>query len=383
MNRRSFVEGGAAALASLAAGSPTRDDSLQKRIRVGVIGCGSVSGRYLPNLTASPHVELVSTCDRIPERAVKRAAEFKVPNHYPSIQEMIAGAPFDLLVNLTDMQEHEHLNRTALRAGKHVWSEKPMANSASAAAKLLELARKENLRFWGAPTVVTSPQFAFMAKTLNSGSLGPVSAAHASYGHLGPDWSAFFYERGGGSMPDLGVYNYTTLTGLLGPAKEVAAMTSIVTPTRKVHNKGEIRVEAEDNAHVMIRHSNGAISHTECGFNFFTATEHDHTDQDHHTISIIGRDGSMHLCGYDWAPHAVDLATKTKSELTKHAVGAQGYVWEWGASLAAECLATGKDLLITPEHAIHIVEVMEASRESQRTGRRVDIKTTFKWPVIS
>jgi len=78
--------------------------------------------------------------------------------------------------------------------------------------------------------VVNSPQFAFMSKTIQEGKLGKVSAAHAHYGHLGPNWSAFFYEKGGGSLPDLGVYNLATLTGLLGPAKFVTAMTSIVTP---------------------------------------------------------------------------------------------------------------------------------------------------------
>src|SRR5438128_2196274 len=83
-------------------------------------------------------------------------------------------------------------------------------------------------------TVVNSPQFAFMAKTLNERTLGRVAAAHADYGHTGPDWSSFFYEKGGGSMPDLGVYNLTTLTGLLGPAKAVTAMTSVVTDTREI-----------------------------------------------------------------------------------------------------------------------------------------------------
>ena len=70
------------------------------------------------------------------------------------------------------------------------------------------------------------------AKALASGKLGKVAAAHADYGHTGPDWSAFFYEKGGGSLPDLGVYNLTSLTGLLGPAKNVVALTSIVTPSQ-------------------------------------------------------------------------------------------------------------------------------------------------------
>ena len=64
-----------------------------------------------------PHVELVSTCDIIPERAKAQAGKFKVPNQYPNIDQMLAGAAFDLLVNLTDMQEHERLNRQAIEAG--------------------------------------------------------------------------------------------------------------------------------------------------------------------------------------------------------------------------------------------------------------------------
>ena len=81
------------------------------------------------------------------------------------------------------------------------------------------------------------------ARAIQEGKLGKVSSAHANYGHTGPTWSAFFYEKGGGSMPDLGVYNLATLTGLLGPAKSVMAMTNIVTPERTVDNKGKIKVD--------------------------------------------------------------------------------------------------------------------------------------------
>ena len=109
--------------------------------------------------------------------------------------------------------------------------------------------------------MVESPQFAFMAKTLSSGALGRLAAAHADYGHTGPDWSAFFYEKGGGDLPDLAVYNLTTLTGLLGPSKSVTAMTSIITPVRKVQDKGEIQVEAEDNSMLLLEHADGLISH--------------------------------------------------------------------------------------------------------------------------
>lgn len=204
-----------------------------KKLRVALIGCGSVSNRYLPQLLSSPVIEVVSLCDIKYERAVNQNKEYKVnAQTYPNIDAMLAGVPFDMMVTTTDMQVHGELNKKALMAGKHVWSEKPMANTYAEGKALLDLAKSKGLRIWGAPAVVNSPQFVFMSKAIQEGKLGRVASAHGQYGHTGPGWSAFFYEKGGGSMPDLGVYNMATLTGLLGPAKSVMAMLSIVTPER-------------------------------------------------------------------------------------------------------------------------------------------------------
>jgi len=383
MNRRDFTKttlvAGAAVASTgvrvLAADSP-------RRIRTGVIGCGSVSNSYLPAFTKSPYVEVVSLCDIRYERAQKQGTKFNVAKTYPHIDAMLAGEPFDFLIDLTDMQVHEGINRKGLEAGKHVWSEKPIANSLAAGQKLLELARKKNLRLWGAPITVQSPQFAFMAQTLAKGTLGRVAAAHAFYGHEGPTWSAFFYEKGGGSMPDLAVYNFTSLTGLLGPAKYVSAMVNIVTPERTVGDKGRIKVTEEDNAMVLMDHGNGAISHVQSGFNYFNPHGHSGRDESRHTIQFTGNAGYMGLVGYDWEPLGVDLATHKNPKLERHATDAKGYVWQQGGALAAECLSTGKELLATPEHALHVLEIITAARESSATGRRVTLKSTFKWPLV-
>ncbi|MBM4024249.1 MAG: Gfo/Idh/MocA family oxidoreductase [Planctomycetes bacterium] len=386
MDRRGFLRHSAALSAAVTLGPLGAASRVAlsgaAKVKVGLIGCGSVSRHYFAHLARSPLVELASACDILPERARQAADRHKIPHHYPHIDEMLAGAPFDLFVNLTDMQEHERLNEQALQAGKHVWSEKPIANSLAAGQRLLELAREKGVRLWGAPTAVQSPQFAFMARTLAEGKLGRLAAAHASYGHLGPNWAAFFYTKGGGSLPDLGVYNLTTLTGLLGPARAVVAMTGIVTPTRKITGKGEVTVTAEDNAMILMDHGHGVLSHIQSGFNYFTPHEHSSTQQDHHTLTIIGTRGSMSLAGYDWAPHAVDLATREQSRFQRHADARSDYVWENGASLVAECLATGREPLFTPEHALHVVEIMTAANESQRTGQRIPMRSTFKWPLF-
>ena len=196
IRRREFLQQAAASgccrcRADCGSGRPGADrESVNRKIKVGLIGCGSVSNVYLPNLSQSPYVELVSSCDIIPQRAQRQANRFGIPHHYPHIDQMLAGAAFDLLVNLTDMQEHERLNRQAIEAGKHVWSEKPMANSLVAGEALLDQAKAKGVRIWGAPTAVNSPQFAFMAKALARAAWAesprptPITATRAPTGPL-------------------------------------------------------------------------------------------------------------------------------------------------------------------------------------------------------
>jgi predicted dehydrogenase len=377
MSRKQFLQntamaGAAMLLSQLEGFANIRDD---KKIKVAVIGCGSVSGQYLPHLSKSPFVELVSVCDIKPDRAEKRAQEFNVPNKFAHIDQLLAGPAFDLLVNLTDMQEHGRLNKQALMANKHVWSEKPMANTYKEGKALLDLSRQRKLRLWGAPAVVNSPQFAFMSRALRDGKLGKVACAHAHYGHTGPTWSAFFYETGGGSLPDLGVYNIATLTGLLGPAKSVVAMTSIVTPERTVDDKGKIPVKAEDNAMLLMDHGSGIISHVQCGFNYFDPYGHEGKGQEKPSIVIWGSEGNMSLVGYDWAPNGVDMVTKDNEKSTRFLPDPGDYVWQQGAPVVSEAM-------INVEHALHVLEVIEATRESGKSGKRIQLQSSFKWPVV-
>lgn len=354
----------------------------QKKIRVGVIGCGSVSGQYLPHLSKNPNVEIVSCCDKIFQRAKQRGKEFNIPETHYHIDNQLKGAKFDLLVNLTDMQEHGRLNRRALVAGRHVWSEKPMANTYAEGKSLFDYARSRKLKIWGAPAVVNSPQFAFMLQALKDKKLGKVSSAHAHYGHTGPLWSAFFYEPGGGSLPDLGVYNLATLTGLLGPALSVTAMTNIITKERTVDDKGKIKVEAEDNAHVIMQHPNGVLSHVQCGFNYFDPYGHEGAGQERHTIQIWGTHGNMGLVGYDWAPHGVDLVTHENEKPQRHVADPQGYVWQEGATVVAESLLTGIEPKIAADHALHVLEVIQAARASSALGKKIVLQSKFKYPLF-
>src|SRR4029453_13672361 len=108
-SRRDFTKTTLLAGAAIVSGASGAfaGDPPPKRGRPGLVGWGSVSHSYLPVLTTSAFVEVVSLCDIKPERARNQAEKFKIAHHYPHIDAMLAGEPFDFLVDLTDMQEHE------------------------------------------------------------------------------------------------------------------------------------------------------------------------------------------------------------------------------------------------------------------------------------
>jgi predicted dehydrogenase len=385
ISRKDFMKYSAAASAAMLLNSLHihADEHKISKIRVAIIGCGSVSNRYIPHLQTSTKVEIVALCDIKYERTLEQKKQYNLnAATYKNIDDLLAGVPFDMMVTITDMQAHGNLNKKALTAGKHVWSEKPMANTYAEGKALLELAKSKNLKLWGAPAVVNSPQFAFMNKMIQEGKLGKIASAHGQYGHTGPTWSAFFYEKGGGSMPDLGVYNIATLTALLGPAKSIMAMTSIVNPTRVVDDKGTVKVEAEDNAHLLLDHGKGIISHVMCGFNYFDPHGHEAKGQQLHSIQIYGDKANMRLIGYDWETYGVYVDDSWEKPAALYEPETGGYQWQEGATKVAESIVGNTTPKINVEHALHVLEIIESARKSSAEGKKIYLTSSFKWPLF-
>lgn len=344
------------------------------KVRIGIVGCGSVSGPYLADLSQHPRVELVSVCDVIAERAQARAWECHLSHWYDDVDRMLSGADFDMLVNLTPMREHFAINYKALQAGKHVLSEKPLATSREEGRLLLETAAAHGVQLYGAPAVVTSPAFRCLAEVIGSGEIGRVCAAWGRYGHTGPGWGPWFYRQGGGALFDLGVYNITTLTGLLGPARSVVALSGTVIPERLVEGQ-RVRVEAEDNIMLLMDHGEAVFSSVQTGFVYGPRRQE-------RTLELIGTRGSANLLGWDWHPRGVEIWREDRQEWEVMEQDQQGYSWERGASYLVDCFTTGKTPLITGEHAFHVLDVMLAAHESAAHGRKIEVTSTFPWPLF-
>ena len=214
--------------AGAAVGEPVSAGVAADPVTVAVVGCGNISGQYLDSFSRLPNVRLVAVCDEVASAAARVAAERDVPAR--PLAELLADPAVELVVNLTPPQAHAPVSIAALRAGKHVYQEKPFAVGPDEAAAMLEAAAAAGRRIGCAPDTVLGTSIQTARRLVDEGEIGaPVGATafmlnpgHESW-HPNP---AFHYQPGGGPLMDMGVYYLTALVTLLGPIVAVAAMGS-------------------------------------------------------------------------------------------------------------------------------------------------------------
>ena len=346
-------------------------------VRIGVVGCGSVGqGSYLPHvaqLRTRGLVELVAACDIVPKKVAQAQEKFDIPFFTTDYREVVARPDVDLLLVLTSMPEHGPITKAALEAGKHVLVEKPMAVTLEQAAEIVELAKTSPGYLLPAPHVVLSDTYQAMWKRIHRGDVGKVYSARAFYGWAGPNWGQWFYKPGGGSLFDLGVYNVTSLTGLLGPAKRVTALAGVAIPERVVDGE-MIKVEAVDNAHVLIDFGEGVYAVVTTGF----------TIQQYRVygLELYGSEGTIQMVHEDWAPNGYEMWQNSAGCWQIFKETNPGWRWTDGLRHMVECIQQGQRPIITPEHAFHVLEIMLKAEAAGRDGQARLIESTFTPPAF-
>jgi len=120
---------------------------MDRKWRIAVVGCGLIANsNYLPEVKMMPNAEIVAVCDIIPERARQSAERFGIPRWYKHIDELLKDCDFEILLDLTSIDAHFEINLKALQAGKHLYSQKPIATNVKEAKILIEEAKKKILR---------------------------------------------------------------------------------------------------------------------------------------------------------------------------------------------------------------------------------------------
>ncbi len=344
-------------------------------VRIGFVGCGSVMRNcYMPlakQLEMRGIAKVVAVCDIHADHGVYIADTYGITDFTTDYKELVVRDDIDLVVVTTSMPAHGPIAKAALEAGKHVLVEKPMAVTLEQAAELVEMAKTSAGYLLPAPHVVLSPTYQTIWKRVHRGEIGKVLSARAFYGWSGPTWGKWFYEQGGGSLFDLGVYNVVSLTGLLGPVKRVMAMAGIAIPERVVD--GEMtKVDAVDNAHVLLDWGEGVYAVVTTGF----------TIQQYKVpgIELYGSTGVIYMNGEDWDPNGHDVWQNDAGFWAQYKETDASWPWTDGLRHMVECIRSGERPIITPEHGYHVLEIMLKAQESGRDGQAKMIESTFTPP---
>ena len=214
------------------------------KIKTAVVGCGGISEIYFSNMINTYHSLEVTACTDVNEEAARGKAE-KYGIRACSYDEILGDENIRLVVILTPAPTHFELAKSALNAGKHVYTEKPLTLSLPEAKELLELAEEKNLMLGSAPETFMGSCFQTAGKALDEGLIGEITGFEISAnrdteltGALFP----FIRMPGGDICADYGIYYLTALISLLGPVDRVFAYTG----NRKIQRKNEFPGHPEE-----------------------------------------------------------------------------------------------------------------------------------------
>ena len=227
---------------------------------IGIVGTGNIAGGYAKDALTHPEIRLVAATDLDPDRATAFAATHGIRAH-ASLDDLLADDEVDIVINLTVHHAHYEVTKRALEAGKHVYSEKPLALRSSEARELVTLATSRGLRLGCSPSTFLGEAQQTAATVIRSGRLGPVRAVYAevNWGRI-ETWHpapAPFYDVG--VLVDVGVYPLTLVTTMLGPARSVRAWGWSLLPERATLDGTPFRIGSPDLIVAAVELETGAV----------------------------------------------------------------------------------------------------------------------------
>ncbi len=352
--------------------------------KIGIIGCGNISAAYLRTAQTFRILEVAAVADLDASRACSRAEEFGVPQAC-GVDELLADPAIRIVVNLTNPQAHTEVNLAALAAGKHVYTEKPLAVTREDGQRVVAAAREAGLRLGCAPGTFLGGGLQTCRKLIDDGVIGrPVACAAFMMSHGHEHWHpdpAYYYQAGAGPMFDMGPYYLTALTTLLGPVARVAGSAGIQIPERTITSKpkyGEkIVVNTPDHVAGTLDFACGAIGTIITTF----ATWRSQLPR----IEIYGTEGTLCVPDPNTLGGPVRLCGSADQEwadvpLTHgHADGRN--MWGIGVADMAHAIAAGRPHRATGDQAYHVLDLMQAFLDSAAAGRHVEIASTFQRPA--
>jgi predicted dehydrogenase len=340
-------------------------------LRVGVAGIGKISGVYLDNLTGMfrKRVKLTAVCDVVFERAEKAAADYHV-KAYRSLDEMLR-ADVDIVLNLSPPLYHFDIALASIKAGKHVYNEKPLCAKREEADLLLKTAAERKLRVGCAPDTFLGAGLQTCRKLIGGGWIGKPVAATAFMMNHGPEhWHPapeFFYKPGGGPMFDVGPYYVTALVSLLGPIARVSGSAKVSSPTRIITseslNGAVIKVEVPTHVAGTLEFAGGAVGTIITSFDVYSHTLP--------CIEIYGTEGTLRVPDPNTFGGPVYLRRFREEEwsqiplINTYTEDSRGL----GVTEMAVAIEQGRPHRASAELAYHVLDIMHGIHEAAAEGK--------------
>jgi predicted dehydrogenase len=349
-------------------------------VRVGVVGCGMISQHYAQNAGAFNAFELVACADLDTGAAVRLAADRDLAQ--TTVDGLLADPDIDVVLNLTPPGAHAAVTRQALAAGKHVYSEKPLATTAEEGRELVAEAARRGLRIGCAPDVFLGSPYQAARALLDEGAIGePLSASAAmlvggqATWHPNPD---IFFADGAGPLLDMGPYYLTALVTLLGAVERVAGFAS----TRVADRVIEIGPRAGEPFTAETPTHTSATLQLESGVTANLVASFEAPGQYVCDFVIHGTHGVLALPDPNAFEGPVRLRTGRQG-WEDVPVASRGGLDARGIGLEdlAESLAEGRPHRASGELACHVVDVARTILEAAAQGSALDVATSVERPA--
>lgn len=353
------------------------------RVRVGLVGCGTIANvMHLPGLKQMQEagkVKVVAVCDAIADKAVEARATYAIPHHFADVDRMLNQVEFDLLVNTTPIPDHFGVSLAGLRAGRHVYTQKPMSTTVAEATILINEAKMRGLKLASAPEHPVRPIIREIGRLLSAGAIGRVAFARVPSSHEGPEKhnvprdSTWFYKLGSSPILDMGVHGLSQITSLLGPVRRLSCFSGRTRPTR-VHTVNAFRgklidVEIDDSSLLMLDFGDAT-------FAFLDATYCVEATMGA-ALEIYGSDGTIAVMGDGGNKSTLHLFESAKREWRNISVPPPPPIRDLGVLNMVEALRGETDLVLTGERGRHLLEVMTGATRAAMDGRTLTMETTF------
>jgi predicted dehydrogenase len=347
---------------------------------IGIVGTGNIAGGYARDALTHPEIRLVAATDLDPGRAAAFAETHGCPAH-ATLDNLLADDAVDIVVNLTVHHAHYDVTKRALEAGRHVYSEKPLALRVDEARELVELAAARGLRLGCSPSTFLGEAQQTAAALIRSGRLGTVRAVYAevNWGRI-ETWQpapAPFFDVG--VLVDVGVYPLTLVTTMLGPARSVRAWGWELKADRMTLDGTPFRIGSPDLIVAAVELDGGAV--VRLTGSFYVGRPAKLTG----SLEFHGDDASLALGSFQEFDATVEVGTYGKSyEPVAHVRPAfRGIAWARGVAEMAGAIAEGRPHRASAEQAAHVVEILEAAAASMADGgRRIEVSSTFASPPL-